>query len=138
MAKEEKKVDAEVADAEDIKEYMEEDYQESGYKEHSFSLFDNPIEIVTVIYVILYLVYAIWKFTDICGNRFAFDEGIEYWLGVVGKLIPAVILLVAAEIYEKIQMMEYNIKLNSYYMAEYQMDLIHRLEPEEEDEKAES
>ena len=115
--------------AEDIEEYMEEEYEESGYKEHSFSLLDNPLEIFTVLFMIVYLVYVIWQFTNAVelGN-ITLQAGFEFWLGAITKLIPAIVLLVACEIYEKMQMLEYNVKINSYYMAQYQMTLVSKLD----------
>lgn len=115
-------------DAEEIKEYMEEDYEESGYKEHAFSLLDNPLEIFTVLFMIVYLVYVIWQFTNILETGITVSGGFEYWLSAIARLIPAIILLVACEIYEKMQMLEYNIKLNSYYMAQYQMNLVSKMD----------
>lgn len=115
-------------DTEEIKEYMEEDYEESGYKEHTFSLLDNPLEIFTVLFMIVYLVYVIWQFTNILETGMTVSGGFEYWLSAIARLIPAIILLVACEIYEKMQMLEYNIKLNSYYMAQYQMNLVSKLD----------
>ena len=115
-------------DAEEIKEYMEEDYEESGYKEHTFSLLDNPLEMFTVLFMIVYLVYVIWQFTNILETGITFSGGFEYWLSAVARLIPAIILLVACEIYEKMQMLEYNIKLNSYYMSQYQMNLVSKMD----------
>ncbi len=121
--------------AEDIKEYMEEDYEESGYKEHGFSLLDNPLEIVTVLFMIVYLVYVIWQFTNLLGGRMTVSDGFDYWLNAIVRLIPAIVLLVACEIYEKMQMLEYNIKLNSYYMAQYQVNLVSKLDGKDKKEK---
>lgn len=122
-----------IQNEEEVKEYMEEDYEESGYKNHEFSLFDNPIEIVTVMFMVVYLVYTIWQFVNnISLSSFDMEAGLDFWISAIGKLIPAVILLVACEIYEKVQMLEYNIKLNSYYMAQYQMMLVSKLEEKKE------
>lgn len=116
-------------EAEDIKEYMEEDYEESGYKEHTFSLLDNPLEIFTVLFMIVYLVYVIWQFVNAIElGIMTLQAGFVFWLGAIAKLIPAIVLLVACEIYEKMQMLEYNVKINSYYMAQYQMNLVSKLD----------
>lgn len=115
-------------DEEEIKEYMEEDFEDSGYKEHTFSLFDNPLEIFALIFMVAYLVYAIWKFADILTVGTTVSEGFDYWLGVVARMIPAIVLLVCCEIYESIQLLEYNVKLNSYYMARYQMNVMSKLD----------
>lgn len=124
---------------EDIKEYMEQEYEDSGYKDHSFSLLDNPLEIATVLFITVYLVYIIWKFTNLVSSGITVADGFDYWLTALARFIPAVVLLVATEIYEKMQMLEYNIKLNSYYMAQYQMNLVSMLDgnPEAYEEETE-
>lgn len=114
--------------AEDIEEYIEDEYENSGYKEHAFSLFDNPIEISTVVFMFAVFIYSVWKFiVSVDLGDMTWQLGIEYWLDVVGKMIPAVVLLVACEIYEKIHNLEYNVKINSYYMAEYHTSVMSKL-----------
>lgn len=114
-------------DAEEIKEYIEDDYEESGYKEHTFSLLDNPLEIFAVLFIVAYLFFVIGQFINLLETGITIAAGFEYWLGAIAKLIPAIVLLVACEIYEKIQMLEYNVKINSYYMAQYQMNLVSKI-----------
>ncbi len=102
----------------------EEELIEAGYKVHKFSLFDSPIEIATIVFMAVYIVYSFIMFavnnsggTDIASIfNFLFD--------LVIKVAPGVILLVVCEIHEKVELIEYNLSLNSEYMARYQMDLM--------------
>ena len=51
----------------------------------------------------------------------------NFLFDLVIKLAPGVILLVACEIHEKVELIEYNLSLNSEYMARYQMDLLEKM-----------
>ena len=138
MADKEKEMLEDIKDEElreDIEEYMDDEYEEGGYDEHEFSLFDSPIEIATVIFIALFSLLKLWYFVDNIG---VFDTPLailEYFIEMCAQLIPAVILIVAVEIHEKMESLEYNIKLNSFYMAKYQEDLIDRIEGYDEEEE---
>ncbi|MBR3834681.1 MAG: hypothetical protein IKJ73_10195 [Lachnospiraceae bacterium] len=106
----------------------EEDLIEAGYKTHKFSLFDSPIEIATIIFMALYVVFAFCSFAIDNPNGTNLMNIFEFFFELVAKLIPGIILLVACEIHEKVELVEYNLSLNSEYMARYQMDLMDKLE----------
>ncbi len=136
MAKDlENKIDEEVEkveefDAEEVEDIDyddDEDFEEAGFKVHKFSLFDSPLEIITILFVIAYLVFGIWKFFDIYPQGAQLKFVIEFVFDLIAKVIPAVILIIAIEIHEKLEMQEYNLRLNSEYMARYQQDLLERL-----------
>ena len=105
----------------------EEELEEAGYRVHRFSLFDSPVEIATVVFMALYVIFALCSFAVDNPNGTSFMNIIEFFFGVLLKLIPGVVLLVACEIHEKIEFIEYNLSLNSEYMARYQMDLMDKL-----------
>ncbi len=133
MAKDlENKIDEEVeeldtAEAEEIDYDEDEDYEEAGFKVHKFSLFDSPLEIVTILFVIANLVFGIWSFFDVYPQGAELKVVIGFVFDLIAKTIPAVILIIAIEIHEKLEMHEYNLRLNSEYMARYQQDLLERL-----------
>ncbi len=146
MAKEEKKVeeieeieevkDASVEDEYDFEDDIEAIEDEVGeYKEHEFSLFDNPIEAITVVFAVGYVIFSIVQFININTVDVDFVTAVEFMLGLIKDLIPAVILLVACEIYEKLELMLYNLSLNSEYMARYQLNLLEHIYKSEEKDK---
>lgn len=110
----------------------EEDLIEAGYKTHKFSLFDSPIEIATIIFMALYVVFAFCSFAIDNPNGTNLMNIFEFFFELVAKLIPGIILLVACEIHEKVELVEYNLSLNSEYMARYQMDLMDKLNSKDE------
>ena len=109
----------------------EEDLIEAGYKTHKFSLFDSPIEIATIIFMAVYVVFAFCSFAIDNPNGTNLMNIFEFFFELVAKLIPGIILLVACEIHEKVELVEYNLSLNSEYMARYQMDLMDKLNKED-------
>lgn len=106
----------------------EEELIEAGYRVHKFSLFDSPIEIATVVFMVAYVIFAFCSFAFNNPNGTGLMKIFEFLFEVVIKLIPAIVLLVACEIHEKVELLEYNLSLNSEYMARYQMDLMDKLE----------
>ena len=127
---------AEVAEEEEVEAPVDEDGDgideeeliEAGYRVHKFSLFDSPIEIATVLFMVAYVIFAFCSFAFDNPNGTGFMNIVEFLFDVVIKLIPAGVLLVACEIHEKVEFLEYNLSLNSEYMARYQMDLMDKLE----------
>lgn len=107
--------------------YDEEELIEAGYKAHKFSLFDSPIEIATIVFMIIFAVYSFIMFA--LDNRGGTEivNIFNFLFDLVLKLAPGVILLVACEIHEKVELIEYNLSLNSEYMARYQMDLLEKM-----------
>lgn len=137
MADKEKEMLEDIKDEElkeDIEEYIEEDYDEEGYADHEFSLFDNPLEILTIAFMAIFFIFKVWNFVEIFDTFIDVMAMVEYFLGVVVDLIPAVVLLVGCEIYEKIENLEYNLKINSFYMAKYHEDLLDVLGEYDEEE----
>lgn len=106
----------------------EEELIEAGYRVHKFSLFDSPIEIATVVFMVAYVIFAFCSFAFDNPNGTGLMNILEFFFEVVIKLVPAIVLLVACEIHEKVEFIEYNLSLNSEYMARYQMDLMDKLE----------
>lgn len=106
----------------------DEEYEEAGYRVHKFSLFDSPLEILTILFIIGYLIFGIWSFFDLYPNGAALKVVLAFVFDLISKLIPAVVLIVALEIHEKLEMQEYNLRLNSEYMARYQQDLLEKLD----------
>lgn len=141
MADKEKEMLEDIKDEElkeDIEEYIEEDYDEEGYAEHEFSLFDNPLEVATVAFMAIFFIFKVWNFVEIFDTFVDFMAMVEYFLGVFADLVPAVVLLVGCEIYEKVENLEYNLKINSFYMAKYHEDTLEVLgEYDEYDEEEE-
>lgn len=105
----------------------EEDLIEAGYKTHKFSLFDSPIEIAAIVFMVAYVIYSFFAFAAANPNGTDLISIFNFLFELVAKLIPGVILLVACEIHEKVELIEYNLSLNSEYMARYQMDLMDKL-----------
>lgn len=130
-------IENKVDEAEEIEEYDiyaegedgidEEELIEAGYRVHRFSLFDSPIEIGTVVFMLLYVVFAFCSFAFNNPNGTGLMNIFEFFFDLVIKLIPGIVLLVGCEIYEKVELIEYNLSLNSEYMARYQMDLMDKL-----------
>ncbi len=106
----------------------EEELIEAGYKVHKFSLFDSPIEIGAVVFMVLYVVFAFCSFAFDNPNGTGLMNIFEFLFELVIKLIPGIVLLVACEIHEKVEFIEYNLSLNSEYMARYQMDLLDKMD----------
>lgn len=106
----------------------EEELIEAGYRVHKFSLFDSPIEIGTVVFMVLYVVFAFCSFAFDNPNGTGLMNIFEFLFELVMKLIPGIVLLVACEIHEKVEFIEYNLSLNSEYMARYQMDLLDKMD----------
>ncbi|MBE5943734.1 MAG: hypothetical protein E7258_02325 [Lachnospiraceae bacterium] len=130
MADKEKEMLEDIKDEklkEDIEEYIEDDYDEDGYEEHQFSLFDNPLEIATVAFMAIFFIFKVWNFVEIFDTFIDTMAMVEYFLGVAADLVPAVVLLVACEIYEKMEYVEYNLKINSFYMSRYHEDTLEAL-----------
>ena len=107
--------------------YDEEELIEAGYKAHKFSLFDSPVEIATIVFMIIFAVYSFIMFA--LDNRGGTEivNIFNFLFDLVLKLAPGVILLVGCEIHEKVGLIEYNLSLNSEYMARYQMDLLEKM-----------
>lgn len=107
--------------------YDEEELIEAGYKAHKFSLFDSPVEIATIVFMIIFAVYSFIMFA--LDNRGGTEivNIFNFLFDLVLKLAPGVVLLVACEIHEKVELIEYNLSLNSEYMARYQMDLLEKM-----------
>lgn len=134
-ATEEAKVEEVVEEADDTGEELddefdgidEEDLIEAGYKTHKFSLFDSPIEVATIAFMAVYVVFAFVSFAMDNPNGTGFMNIFEFFFDVINKLIPGIVLLIACEIHEKVELIEYNLSLNSEYMARYQMDLLEKM-----------
>ncbi len=105
----------------------EEDLAEAGYKIHKFSLFDSPVEIATIAFMTLYVVFALCSFAIDNPYGAGLMKIFTFLFELVTKLIPGFILIIACEIHEKVELIEYNLSLNSEYMARYQMDLMDKL-----------
>lgn len=108
--------------------FDEEELLEAGYKAHRFSLFDSPIEIATIAFMVVFVVYSFIVFA--LDNRGGTEIAniFNFLFDLVIKLAPGAILLVACEIHEKVELIEYNLSLNSEYMARYQMDLLEKMD----------
>lgn len=109
----------------------DEELAEAGYKVHKFSLFDSPIEVATIVFMALYVVYAFCSFAIANPNGTDLMSIFGFFFDLVVKMIPGIILLVACEIHEKVELVEYNLSLNSEYMARYQMDLMDKMDKKE-------
>ena len=105
----------------------EEDLIEAGYKTHKFSLFDSPIEIATIVFMAAYATYCFFTFAVANPNGTDLISIFTFLFDLVAKMIPGIILLIACEIHEKVELIEYNLSLNSEYMARYQMDLLDKM-----------
>lgn len=133
---EEVKADEVVEEVEDTEEALddegdgidEEDLIEAGYKAHKFSLFDSPIEIATIAFMAVYAIYCFVMFAVNNPGGTTLVNIFDFLFDLVLKLIPGIILLVACEIHEKVELLEYNLSLNSEYMARYQMDLLDKMD----------
>lgn len=110
----------------------EEDLIEAGYKAHKFSLFDSPIEVATIVFMAVYVIYCFVMFAINNPGGTELVNIFDFLFDVVLKMIPGIILLVACEIHEKVELIEYNLSLNSEYMARYQMDLMDKLNKKDE------
>lgn len=106
----------------------EEELLEAGYKVHKFSLFDSPIEIATIVFMVVYAIYSFVTFAIANPGGTEIINIFNFLFELVLKIAPGVILIVACEIHEKVELIEYNLSLNSEYMARYQMDLMDKLE----------
>ncbi len=124
----ENKVD-DIKDADEVEEveFDEEDDELEGYQEHKFSLFDSPIEVATVVFMAALFIFRVWDFVNTYINGTDVMNILRFMFDLVLELVPAIILLVACEIHEKMEKMEYNLRLNSEYMAMYQQDLLTRM-----------
>ena len=132
--------DAEVEETEtdeyDFEDDIEDIEDEVGeYRTHEFSLFDNPIEAVTVVFMVGFAIYSIVQFIMTNTIDVEFITAVEFILGLIKDLIPAVVLLVACEIYEKLELILYNLSLNSEYMSRYQVNLLEHIYKSEEKNK---
>ncbi|MBE5946106.1 MAG: hypothetical protein E7259_04065 [Lachnospiraceae bacterium] len=129
-------VTEEAEDEYDFEDDIEDIEEEVGeYREHEFSLFDNPIEAITVIFMVGYAIFSIVQFINKNTIDVDFITAVEFLFGLAKDLIPAVVLLVACEIYEKLELVLYNLSLNSEYMARYQMNLLEHIYKSEEKNK---
>ena len=129
-------VTEEAEDEYDFEDDIEDIEEEVGeYREHEFSLFDNPIEAITVIFMVGYAIFSIVQFINKNTIDVDFIKAVEFLFGLAKDLIPAVVLLVACEIYEKLELVLYNLSLNSEYMARYQMNLLEHIYKSEEKNK---
>ena len=129
-------VTEEAEDEYDFEDDIEDIEEEVGeYREHEFSLFDNPIEAITVIFMVGYAIFSIVQFVGKNTIDVDFITAVEFLFGLAKDLIPAVVLLVACEIYEKLELVLYNLSLNSEYMARYQMNLLEHIYKSEEKNK---
>lgn len=129
-------VDTELEDTEDKYDFeddIEDIEDEVGeYRDHDFSLFDNPIEAITVVFMVCYAVFSIVQFINTYTIDVDLVTAVEFFLGLAKDLIPGVVLLVACEIYEKLELVLYNLSLNSEYMARYQLNLLEHIYKSEE------
>lgn len=106
----------------------EEDLIEAGYKVHKFSLFDSPIEIAAIVFMAVYVIYSLIMFAVNNTGGTDLQSIFNFLFDLVWKVVPGVILIVVCEIHEKTELLEYNLSLNSEYMARYQMDLLDKID----------
>ena len=117
--------DVDEVEADDVD--TDEDDELEGYQEHKFSLFDSPIEVATVVFMAALFIFRVWDCVNTYINGTDVMNILRFMFDLVLELVPAIILLVACEIHEKMEKMEYNLRLNSEYMAMYQQDLLTRM-----------